>query len=106
MPEPIRMSRPRVAVWAVLCAAGLAATTTATATATATAKLNASSAPDPQPDKPVSAECAQYIADIEMQLAKAKQEGTGDGVLAFSRVKAGAEDDCRDELRKHFRGDR
>ncbi|KOU26432.1 membrane protein [Streptomyces sp. WM6372] len=104
MPEPIRMSRPRVAAWAVQCAAGLAATTTATATATA--KLNASSAPDPQPDKPVSAECAQYVADIEMQLAKTKQEGTGDGVLAFSRVKAGTDDDCRAELRKHFRGDR
>ncbi|MFG2142242.1 hypothetical protein [Streptomyces sp. NPDC048650] len=98
MPKPIRMSRTWVAAWAVLCAAGLAAT----------AQLNASSAPAPQPEKPVSAECAAYIADIEMQLAKAKakQEGRGDGVLAFSRVKVGAEDDCRDDLRNHFRGDR
>ncbi|MFI9045984.1 hypothetical protein [Streptomyces sp. NPDC053427] len=96
MPKPIRMSRTWVAAWAVLCAAALAAT----------AKLNASSAPDPQPEKPVSAECAAFIANIERQLAKAEQDGKGDGALAFSRVKAGAEDDCRDDLRNHFRGDR
>lgn len=85
-----------VAAWAVLCAAGL----------TATAQLGASSAPDPQPAKPVSAECAEYIADIETQVAKAKQEGDEDGVLAFTRVRAGTEDDCRQELINHFRGDR
>ncbi|SCF56496.1 hypothetical protein [Streptomyces sp. Ncost-T10-10d] len=96
MPEPIRMSRrSRVAAWTVLCAAGLAAT----------AELNASSAPDPQPEKSVSAECAERIADIETQLAKAEQEGKGDGVLVFSRVQVGTEDDCRDDLRNHFRGD-
>ncbi|MET8417623.1 hypothetical protein ACWD7C_19640 [Streptomyces sp. NPDC005134] len=96
MPKPIRMSRRAwVAVWAVLCAACLATT----------AKLNASSAaPDPQPEKSVSA-CAERIADIETQLAKAKQEGKGDGVLVFSRVQVGTEDDCRDDLRNHFRGD-
>lgn len=87
--------RAWVAVWAVLCAACLATT----------AKLNASSAaPDPQPEKSVSA-CAERIADIETQLAKAKQEGKGDGVLVFSRVQVGTEDDCRDDLRNHFRGD-
>ncbi|MFI1422943.1 hypothetical protein ACH4VX_34310 [Streptomyces sp. NPDC020731] len=80
----------------VLCAVGLAAT----------AELNASSAPDPQPEQPVSAECAEYIADIEMQPAKGKQEGRGDGVLVFSRVQVGTEDDCLDELRDRFRGDR
>ncbi|MGW6459849.1 hypothetical protein ACWF94_28625 [Streptomyces sp. NPDC055078] len=97
MPKPIRMSRRTwVAAWAMLCAAGLAAT----------AGLKGSSAPDPQPEKPVSAECGEYIADIEMQLAKARQEGRGDGVVAFSRVRVGAEDDCADELRTHFRGDR
>ncbi|MET7911418.1 hypothetical protein ABZ612_20200 [Streptomyces avermitilis] len=96
MPEPIRMSRRSwVAAWAVLCAAGLAAT----------ASLNASSAPAPQPEKSVSAECAERIADIETQLAKAKQEGKGDGMLVFSRVQVGTEDDCRDDLRNHFRGD-
>ncbi|MGW8888555.1 hypothetical protein [Streptomyces sp. NPDC055749] len=96
MPKPIRRSRRTwVVVWAVLCAAGLAAT----------AELKASSAPDPQPEKPVSAECGEYIADIEMQLAKAKQEGKGDGILAFSRVPVGTGDDCRDELRNLFRGD-
>ncbi|MGY4920609.1 hypothetical protein ACWD9K_36545 [Streptomyces sp. 900116325] len=96
MPQPIRMSRRAwVAVWAVLCAAGLAAT----------AELNASSAPDLQPQKSVSTECAERIADIETQLAKAKQEGKGDGVLVFSRVQVGAQEDCRDDLRNHFRGD-
>ncbi|MET7296206.1 hypothetical protein ABZS79_29465 [Streptomyces griseoloalbus] len=97
MPKPIRMSRRTwVAAWVVLCAVGLAAT----------AELNASSTPDPQPGQPVSAECAEYIADIEMQLAKAEQEGEEDGVLTFSRVQVGTEDDCLDELRDHFRGDR
>ncbi|MEV7794525.1 hypothetical protein [Streptomyces sp. NPDC087512] len=87
--------RTWVAVWAVLCAAGVAAT----------AALNASSAPDPRPEAPVSAECAEYIADVETQLAKARKEGTDDGVLAFTRRRAGAED-CGDELRDHFDGDR
>ncbi|MGW2083100.1 hypothetical protein ACWCOW_40585 [Streptomyces sp. NPDC001939] len=96
MPEPIRMSRRAwVAAWAVLCAAGFAAT----------AQLNASSAPDRQPEKSVSAECAERIAGIETQLAKARQEGKGDGVLVLSRVQVGSKDDCRDDLRNHFRGD-
>ncbi|MGW2770882.1 hypothetical protein [Streptomyces sp. NPDC001275] len=96
MLKSIRMSRRSwVAAWAVLCAAGLAAT----------AKLNASSAPAPQPEKSVSAECAERIADIETQLVKAKQEGKGDGMLVFSRVRVGTEDDCRDDLRNLFRGD-
>lgn len=99
MPEPISMSRVRVAVWAVLCAAGLVATT----------GLNSSSARDSQPEQPeqsVSAECGQYIADIEKHMAKAKQEGKEDGVLAFSRIQVDAEGDCHDELRNHFGGDR
>ncbi|MFD7714176.1 hypothetical protein [Streptomyces sp. NPDC059786] len=96
MPEPIRTSRRLgIAVWAVLCTAGLAAT----------AALNASPAPDPQPEKSVSAECAERIQDIEKQLAKAEQEGKGDAVLVFSRIQVGTEDDCSDELRDHFRGD-
>ncbi|MFJ8593514.1 hypothetical protein [Streptomyces sp. NPDC093598] len=96
MSKPIRTSRRTwLAAWAVLCAVGIAAT----------AGLNASSAPVPQPEKPVSAECAEHIADIETQLAKAKQEGKDDGVLAFSRSKVGA-DDCGDEIRDHFSGDR
>ncbi|MFF6916491.1 hypothetical protein [Streptomyces sp. NPDC012466] len=96
MPKSIRTSRRTwVAAWAVLCVLGVAAT----------AGMNASSAPDPQPEKPVSAECAEYIADIETQLAKAKQEGKDDGVLAFSRSTVGA-DDCSDEIREHFGGDR
>jgi hypothetical protein len=93
MPKPLRMSRRTwVAAWAVLCAA-------------ATAALNASPAPDPQPEKPVSAECAEYIAGIEAQLAKAKQEGNDDGVLSFTRTSVGA-DDCSDEILDHFSADR
>ncbi|MFJ8719508.1 hypothetical protein ACIRD9_41150 [Streptomyces violaceus] len=84
-----------VAAWAVLCVAGIAAT----------AALNAFSEPDTQPEKPVSAECAEYIADIEAQLAKAKVEGNDDGVLAFTRTRVGA-DGCGDEIRGHFSGDR
>ncbi|MET8743723.1 hypothetical protein [Streptomyces sp. NPDC004728] len=96
MPKPIRMSRRSwIAAWAMLCAAGLAAT----------AGLNASSAPDPQPEKPVSAECAERIADIETQLAKARREDKGDGVLAFSPIQVGTENDCLDDLRNQFRGD-
>ncbi|MER8225629.1 hypothetical protein ABTZ58_34800 [Streptomyces sp. NPDC094143] len=88
--------RAWVATWAVLCVAALAAT----------AALNASpAAPDPQPEKPVSAECAEYIADIEKKLAKAKAEGNDDGVLAFTRTPVGA-DDCSDAIRDHFGGDR
>ncbi|MDT0615912.1 hypothetical protein [Streptomyces lancefieldiae] len=95
MPKPIRKSRLTwVVAWVVLCAAGTAAT----------AELNAS-VPDPQPAKSVSAECAGYIADIETQLAKASQAGMGDGVPAFTRSKVGA-DDCGDEMRDRFRGDR
>ncbi|TGB16086.1 hypothetical protein [Streptomyces sp. MZ04] len=97
MRKPIPMNRRTwVAVWVVLCAAGLAVT----------AELSASSAPDPSPEKSVSAECAQYIADIERQLARAGQEGEEDGVLGFSRVRVGTEDDCGDEFRNHFGGDR
>ncbi|MFD5164026.1 hypothetical protein ACFWMJ_39280 [Streptomyces hawaiiensis] len=96
MPKPLRMSRRTwVAAWVVLCVAGIAAT----------AALNAFPAPDPQPDKPVSAECAAYIADIETQLAKAKREGNDDGVLSFTRTRAGAED-CSDEVLDHFSGAR
>ncbi|MFI1213276.1 hypothetical protein ACH4UV_37540 [Streptomyces sp. NPDC020802] len=96
MPKPLRMSRCTWTVaWVVVCVAGIAAT----------AALNAFPAPDPEPEKPVSAECAEYIADIEAQLAKAKREGNDDGVLAFSRSRVGA-DDCHDALLDHFSGDR
>ncbi|MYR44675.1 hypothetical protein GTW67_22230 [Streptomyces sp. SID5910] len=99
MPIRIPMSRRRwIAAWVALCAAGLAVT----------AALNASSAPGPRSEKrgqPVSAECAEYIADVERQLAEARKDGQDDGVLAFSRTRSGAED-CTDELRDHFGGDR
>ncbi|MFC7983731.1 hypothetical protein [Streptomyces sp. NPDC057336] len=96
MLKPLRRSRRgRVTAWAVLCAAGV----------TATAALNGSPAPDPLPDgreESVSAECAEYIADVERQLAEAEEEGQGEGLVAFTRTRAGAED-CGDELRGHFR---
>ncbi|MFF9811611.1 hypothetical protein ACF1G5_42180 [Streptomyces coeruleorubidus] len=96
MPKPLGKSRRTwVAAWAVLCAAAIAAT----------AALNAFPASDPQPEKPVSAECAEYIADIETQLAKAKVEGNDDGVLSFTRTRVGA-DACSDEILDHFSGDR
>ncbi|MFH8805554.1 hypothetical protein ACH4F6_39470 [Streptomyces sp. NPDC017936] len=99
MPKLLRTGRRMwAAAWAVLCAAGIATT----------AALNASPAHDPQPQEPgktVSAECAEYIAVIETQLAKAKEEGKDDGLLTFTRNRAGA-DDCSDELRDHFSGDR
>ncbi|MGV9843505.1 hypothetical protein ACWDUB_15560 [Streptomyces fungicidicus] len=96
MLNPLPMSRRAwVVAWVLLCAVGIAATVA----------LNASPAPGPQPEKPVSAECAEYIADIETQLAKAKQEGDDDGVLALTRTRVGA-DDCSDEIRDHFSGDR
>ncbi|NEA95746.1 hypothetical protein G3I22_26210 [Actinospica acidiphila] len=96
MAKPLRRSRRTwVAVWVVLCVAGIAATDA----------LNASPAPDPQPEKPVSAECAEYIADIEAQLTKVEREGTDNAVLALTRTRAGA-DDCSDEIRDHFSGDR
>ncbi len=60
MSKPTRMRRRTWAVaWAVLCAAGLAAT----------AALQNSSAPDPRPARTVSAECDELIAEVEKQLA-------------------------------------
>ncbi|MFF6907179.1 hypothetical protein ACFY9Q_14680 [Streptomyces sp. NPDC012389] len=73
--------------WAVLCVAGL----------TATSWLQA------RPERPVKAECREYIAEIEgrMQAAKSYSEGEG-GIVAFSRDRT----DCTDELDDLFRGDR
>ncbi|WP_030221160.1 hypothetical protein [Streptomyces sp. NRRL WC-3626] len=97
MPKPLRTSRRTwIAAWVVLCAAGLAATV----------GLNASNAPDPQTERPVSAECAEYVADIERQLAEAQRKSERDGVLVFSRVQAGTDDDCGEVLRDRLRDDR
>ncbi len=96
MSEPLRTSRRRwIAAWAVTAAVGLVAT----------AVLDASSTPGPRPEEPVGAVCAERIADIEKQLARAGREGD-DGVLTFSRVEGGAADDCDEELRDHFGGGR
>ncbi|MCF2536210.1 hypothetical protein ACFXGG_08680 [Streptomyces nigra] len=96
MPKPLRMSRRVwIAAWVVLCVAG----------GSATVALNTSRAPESRPEKPVSPECAEYIADVEAQLAEAERDGVDDGVLAFSRSRVGAED-CHDALLDHFGGDR
>lgn len=96
MPRPIPTSRRAwIVTWAVLCAAGLAATY----------GLNTSSEPDPQPEKPVSAQCAELIASIEKQLAKNERDGKKDGVVAFSRIRNADDDDCGDALHDRFGGE-
>ncbi|MFI5665135.1 hypothetical protein [Streptomyces sp. NPDC051684] len=95
MPRPIPSGRRAwIAAWVVLCAAGLAATY----------GLNTSSEPDPKPEKPVSAQCAKLIDDIEGQLARNKRDGKGGGAVAFSRVRNADGDDCGDALHEHFGG--
>ncbi|GGP62915.1 MULTISPECIES: hypothetical protein [Streptomyces] len=90
MSKPIRMRRRTWAgAWAVLCAAGLAAT----------AALQNSSASDPRPATSVSAECDEFIAEAERQLAKSGQQDEEEGILAFSRGPASTVEDCGDELR-------
>ncbi|MEU2097599.1 hypothetical protein ABZ771_35455 [Streptomyces globisporus] len=97
MPKPIRMRRRTwVGAWAVLCAAGLAAT----------AVLQDSPASDPQPAKSVSAECDEFIAEVKRQLAKSGQQGEEEGILAFSRGPASTVEDCGDELRSYLFSDR
>ncbi|UCA51265.1 hypothetical protein LEL86_19150 [Streptomyces sp. WA6-1-16] len=95
MSKPIRMRRRTWAVaWAVLCAAGLAAT----------AALQNSSAPDPRPARTVSAECDELIAEVKKQLAKPGQQREEEGILAFSRGSASTLEDCDDELRRLLLG--
>lgn len=95
MSKPIRMRRRTwVGAWAVLCAAGLAAT----------AVLHGSPASDPQPARSVSAECDQLIAEVEKQLAKSGQQRGEEAIVAFSRVSVGTLEDCDDELRSHLDG--
>ncbi|MEU1329935.1 hypothetical protein [Streptomyces sp. NPDC005865] len=100
MPARIRTSRRTwVVAWTVLCAGGLAAT----------AGLNASTTPDPHPEKSVSADCAQQIADIDAQLGKAEPEaarGEENPLLAISDIRTAGEANCDEELRDHLQGDR
>ncbi|WP_415957403.1 hypothetical protein [Streptomyces sp. 021-4] len=95
MPNPRRMSRRAWALtWAVLCVAGLAAT----------AWLQvAASAPEARPERPVKAECREYIAEIEGRIHVAKSNSKGEGaIVAFSRDRT----DCAEELDDLLRGDR
>ncbi|MFE8910539.1 hypothetical protein [Streptomyces globisporus] len=95
MSKPIRMGRRTwVAAWAVLCAAGLAAT----------AALQDSSASEPRPAKSVSAECAEVVAEAKRQLAASGQQGEDGGVVAFSRGSSSTFEDCDDELRGYLLG--
>ncbi|MEU5373715.1 hypothetical protein ABZ362_32935 [Streptomyces sp. NPDC005951] len=97
MSKPIRMRRRTwVGAWAVLCAAGLAAT----------AVLQGSPAADPQPARSVSAECEDLVAEVEKQLAESGQQHEEEGIVAFSRGSAGTLEDYGDELRSYVFGDR
>ncbi len=97
MSKPIRMRRRTwVGAWAVLCAAGLAAT----------AVLQGSPAVDPRPARSVSAECGELIAEVERQLAESGQQRGEEAIVAFGRGSAGTLDDCDDELRSHLSSDR
>lgn len=86
--------RPWIAVGAVLCAGGVAATLA----------LNGSSDSGRREKAPVSAACAQYIAEVEKQLAAARAERKEDkgGVLSFSRIRTSEQENCDEELRDHF----
>ncbi|MFD8688421.1 hypothetical protein [Streptomyces sp. NPDC059651] len=95
MPNPIWMSRRSwVAASAVLCAAAPVA-----------AGPNGPTAPAPRPASSVGAECPERVADIETQVVKNAWEGADEGMIVYSRVRTGTEDDCRDGLRIHVRGD-
>lgn len=87
-----------IAVWAVVCAAA--------AVSTALLNASASSGQQPEVEDQVRAECAELVADVERQLAKARaeREDTRGGMLAFSRVQVGGSVDCSDDLRRHFEG--
>lgn len=66
--------------------AGLAATTWLQA---------AASPPEARPERPVKAECREYIAEIEGQLASATWDGSERaGIVTFMPVGL----DCQDEL--------
>ncbi|MEU5328732.1 hypothetical protein [Streptomyces parvus] len=96
MSKPIRMRRRTWAgAWAVLCAAGLAAT----------AALQNSSAPEPRPAMTVSAECDELVAEVKKHIAKSGQQREEEGILAFSRGSASTVEDCDDELRRYLLGD-
>ncbi|WP_432151591.1 hypothetical protein [Streptomyces sp. bgisy029] len=93
MPNPLRRSRRAwLLTWAVLCAAGL----------TATAWLQAAaSPPEARPERPVKAECREYIAEIEGQLANVTVDSSGR--VGIVTVMPGGLD-CQDELDDLLRG--
>ncbi|MFJ9637203.1 hypothetical protein [Streptomyces sp. NPDC101178] len=93
MPNPRRMSRRAwVLTWAVLCATGLAATAWLQA---------AASPPESRPERPVKAECREYIAEVEGQLADVTVDDSG-RVGIVTVLPGGL--DCRNELDDLLRG--
>lgn len=102
MPEPKPTDRRVwVAAWAVLCVAGLAATSALNAT---------SSTPEPSGDKPLSSDCDQRITDLEKWVAERKRErdaeGKESGIVTLSAVHVDDEDVCHDAIAEHFAAER
>lgn len=95
MPDPRRRTYLTWFIaWAVLCAAGLAATEALTDS-------------PPTDDKPtaVSPECAELVERIEARLADQRDENASDTVLAWTRGTSTTDTDCADALREHFGAD-
>ncbi|MDT6984876.1 hypothetical protein ACFSUJ_21035 [Streptomyces lusitanus] len=92
MPDPRRRKhRTWFIAWAVLCAAGFAATEALTRS--------------PPADEPsVSTDCADYIAQVEARLAEQWTDAEGT-VVAVAGISNGTDHDCSQELREHFDAD-
>ncbi|MGW5900459.1 hypothetical protein ACWFQ6_01650 [Streptomyces althioticus] len=86
MPNPSRRKhRTWFIAWALLCAAGLAATEALTDTS------------------PADTDCADRIGDIEARVAEQRTENSDRAlVVAWTGTSSGQDDECLDELREHF----
>ncbi|MET8468436.1 hypothetical protein ABZY90_05295 [Streptomyces sp. NPDC006422] len=99
MPEPKPTNRRAwIAVWAVMCVAGLAATS---------ALNTSSSTPEPSRDERLGSDgCDRRIADLDQWVAERKQEreeeGKGSGIVALSAVHVDDDDVCHDAITEHF----
>ncbi|MDH3037312.1 hypothetical protein ACFWHF_13480 [Streptomyces griseoincarnatus] len=87
MPDPRRRKhRTWFIAWAVLCAAGLAATEALTHS------------------PPADADCADHIAEVEARVADLSGEADLSGTAVVWTGSPSGTDDCLDELRDHFHG--